>query len=360
LTLGAKIVIVEKEVDKMAIKNDYLVQKRNILNDIRAKHMTVQELRFFSIYLAKINKNDTSTRVLRFPLEDFQKIMEYERLKIAQIKATTDSLLCQVVHLPLDTGGYTSFQLFKECTVTKNADGGWYVEIDAHDKALPLMFEFKEQYFSYKLWNALRLKSANQVRMYEILKQYEKAGERVISVQELRELLGIEKNEYPRWERFRVRVLESCQAALAEFTDISFTYAPHGRKGPGGKIVTLKFIIRKNENYVDPVTLDEFIALKKDKKDKEDAVPTRTRRDEIMELMSDACDDEFTKEQVQLLLDLVIQVVPSGITGVGIEHHDYLSRKFHELNYQSTKKKINRRFEYFRAMIQADIEDRKQ
>jgi plasmid replication initiation protein len=341
------------EVESMAIKNDYLIQKRNILNDIRSNHMTVQELRFFSIYLAKINKNDTSTRALRFPLEDFQKIMEYGRLKIAQIKATTDSLLCQVVHLPLDTGGYTSFQLFKECTVTKDDDGGWYVEIDAHDKALPLMFEFKEKYFSYKLWNALRLKSANQIRMYEILKQYEKAGERIISVKELRELLGIGINEYPKWERFRVRVLEACQAALAEFTDISFTYAPYGRKGPGGKIFTLRFIISKNENYVDQLTLNEFISLKDDQEEDE---PTRTRHDEIMELMSDACEDEFTREQVQLLLDLVIQIVPIGITGVGTEHHDYLSRKFHELNYQNTKKKIKKKFEYLRAMIQADVE----
>jgi plasmid replication initiation protein len=337
----------------MAIKNDYLVQKRNILNEIRANNMTVQELRFFSIYLAKINKNDKTTRILRFPLEDFRKIMEYGRLKIAQIKATTDSLLCKVVHLPLETGGYTSFQLFKECTVTKNDDEGWYVEIDAHDKALPLMFEFKEKYFSYKLWNALRLKSANQVRMYEILKQYEKVGERIVSLEELRALLGIGNNEYPKWERFRVRVLESCRTALSESTDISFTYEPHGRKGPGGKIITLRFIIKKNENYIDQFTLNEFISRKED--EEEDKL-IRTRHDEIVELMSDACDDEFTEEQVLLLLDLVIQIVPIGITGVGIDHHDYLSRKFHELKYQDTKQKISKRFEYLRAMIKADVE----
>jgi plasmid replication initiation protein len=353
LILVAYCAMLNKEVYGMAIKNDYLVQKRNVLNDIRANHMTVQELRFFSIYLAKINKNDTSTRTLRFPLEDFQKIMEYGRLNVAQIKSTTDSLLCQVVHLPLDAGGYTSFQLFKECTVTKDDTGGWYIEIDAHDKALPLMFEFKEKYFSYKLWNALRLKSANQVRMYEILKQYEKVGERIISVEELRALLGIGKTEYPKWERFRVRVLDACREALSEATDIAFTYAPHGRKGPGGKILTLKFIIRKNVNYVDQLTLNEFISLKEED---EDNASVRTRHDEIMELMSDACDGEFTKEQIQILLDLVIQIVPIGITGVGTAHHDYLSRKYHELKYRETKQKISKRFEYLRTMIQVDID----
>ena len=47
-----------------------------------------------------------------------------------------------------------------------------FYEIDAHDRALPLMFDFKNKYFKYELWNALRLKSPNQVRMYEILKQW--------------------------------------------------------------------------------------------------------------------------------------------------------------------------------------------
>lgn len=87
------------------------------------------------------------------------------------------------------------------------------MEINASDDALPLMFEFKNRYFTYELWNALRLKSPNQVRMYEILKQYEKIGTRTLTIKELRNLLGIAPNEYQRWERFRVRVLDSCQQA---------------------------------------------------------------------------------------------------------------------------------------------------
>lgn len=65
------------------------------------------------------------------------------------------------------------------------------MEINASDDALPLMFEFKNRYFTYELWNALRLKSPNQVRMYEILKQYEKIGTRTLTIKELRNLLGI-------------------------------------------------------------------------------------------------------------------------------------------------------------------------
>ena len=46
--------------------NTAIVQKRNVLNELRKNSMSLQELRFFSIYLSKINSRDISTRVVRF------------------------------------------------------------------------------------------------------------------------------------------------------------------------------------------------------------------------------------------------------------------------------------------------------
>ena len=74
------------------------------------------------------------------------------------MKTVTNGLLSKVVNVPNERGGYNGFQLFKDCTVDIDDKAEWYIEIDAHDKALPLMFEFKDKYFSYQLWNALRLK----------------------------------------------------------------------------------------------------------------------------------------------------------------------------------------------------------
>lgn len=239
--------------------NNAIVEKRNVLNELRSNNMTVQELRFFSIYLSKIDPYNKDTRCVRFPIEDFQRIMGFGKLNIGQLRASTDSLLCKIVHVPDEDGrGFRAFQLFKECHIFKGKDEKWYVEIDAHDKALPLMFDFKNRYFKYELWNALRLKSPNQVRMYEILKQYEKLGRRELTVSELRELLGISKNEYAYWQNFKVRVLDSCQQALKETTDICYTYE-RGKVGKGGKWLSVVFHIQKNTEYVDQLTLDEFI-----------------------------------------------------------------------------------------------------
>ena len=228
----------------MALRGKELIEKRNVLNEIRSNNMTIQELRFFSIYLSKINSRDISTRVVRFSIEDFCKIMNFGRPNIKQLQASTNGLLCKVVNIPNDDGGYTGFTLFKKCRVFKNEYEKWYIEIDASDDALPLMFDFKNRYFTYELWNALRLKSANQIRMYEILKQYEKVGKRELSVTELRELLGIAPKEYDRWDNFKRKVLDSCQQALKETTDICFDYE-RGKVGAGGKWLTIIFHIKK-------------------------------------------------------------------------------------------------------------------
>lgn len=341
--------------------NNAIVEKRNVLNELRSNNMTVQELRFFSIYLSKINPRDITTRTVRFPLSDFQKIMELGRVNVQHIKQRTDSLLMKLVHLPTQSGGFVAFQLFKECKLDKDKNGEWYIEIDAHDKALPLMFDFKDRYFKYELWNALRLKSSNQVRMYEILKQYEGIGRRELPIDELRELLGIAPNEYPRWNNFKVRVLDSCQQALKEWTDICFTYE-RGKVGRGGKWVTIVFHIQKNNDYEDQLTLDEFIKRQPDPLSP-DEDNTILEADELPNTKIDygselgnllgsiALNNEFTVEQVRFIQDLAFKAINTTDT---MELCDYLIEKVHKMNAYTPQKE--KRFVYLCNMIKNDIE----
>jgi plasmid replication initiation protein len=243
-------------------KKKMIVEKRNVLNHLKSNYMTLQEARFLCIYLAKINpRKKEETRRVKFSLKDFVKIMEIQgNISIEYIEKTTDKLLHKIVRVPTQNNGRSSFQLFKKCTIDQDKDSlEWFVEIDAHDESLPLMFDFKREFLTYELWNVLQLKSVNQVRMYEILKQYEKIGERIISLEELKELLGIEQNEYPRFERFKEKVLNVCQKALKEYTDIQFEWEVFKRGQRGGKVLELRFIISKNDEYKDILNLDMYL-----------------------------------------------------------------------------------------------------
>jgi plasmid replication initiation protein len=346
-----------------------IVEKRNMLNELRTTLHSTQELRLFSIYLSKINPYDTNTRVVRFPLSDFQRIMNFGKLNIAQLKASANSVLKAQVFLPKDNGGFKGVNLFETFEVDQDSSGKWYIEINATNAALPLMFDFKDRYFKYELWNALRLKAPSQIRMYEILKQYEYIGTREIEVKELQELLGV---NYSRWDRFKAKVLDSCQQALKETTDICFSYE-RGKTGKGGKWLTIVFYIRKNKDYVDQLTLDEFIAQQPEPVPITiGAIDDNTESDESAMLFNDdeectsaeidygssfgnligeALGYEFTPEQVRVLQDLVIKFIPGGDA---LKRCNYLVEQVHKMN---THNPINR-YKYLCRMIENDIADR--
>jgi hypothetical protein len=306
--------------------------------------------------------------------------MEFSsHVKLDYIKHVTNSLLCKVVNIPTENGGYEGFQLFMRCKVDADENGDWYVEIDAHDQALPLMFQFKERYFTYELWNALRLKSSNQLRMYEILKQYEYIGERVISVKELKELLGIGQNEYTRFGDFKISVLDVCQRALEDSTDIKYTVEPTGKRGKSGKILHLKFYITKNTEYRDPISLADFIAGvgSRTAADKElaafvdDLSLDDDENDEnyfnskLYPLLTEACGKEFSKEEIQVLYDLAIKVKPYKISTNSFNDYpllifDYLKLKYDELQLRDSRRNLdplNNRFAYLKKIIIAELSE---
>ena len=329
-----------------------IVQKRNMLNELRTTLHSTQELRLFSIYLSKINPYDTNTRVVRFPLTDFQRIMNFGKLNIAQLKASANSILKSQVFLPKDNGGFKGVNLFETFEVDQDSAGNWYVEINATNAALPLMFDFKDRYFKYELWNALRLKAPSQIRMYEILKQYEYIGKREIEVKELQELLGV---NYTRWDRFKAKVLDSCQQALKDTTDICFTYE-RGKTGTGGKWLTIIFHISKNTDYVDQLTLFEFIGgdggATAKLPDDQQLELCDTKADDNITFYSGACNDEFTATEIESLLAVINTMeLPQHEMGAAFAKYHYLLEQYTRFKAIAERTAIKNRYSYFYTML---------
>ena len=227
--------------------DNYMVEKSNLLVELKGANMTLQELRFFCVYLSKINARDVSTRCVRFSLSDFRDIMGLGKLNVNYLKKVTNNLLRKIVNLPNADGGYTGFPIFGGVRIFKDALEQWNVEIDASDYALPYLFDISSGYVSYRLYNVLSLKSAYQIRLYELLKKYEKIGVFEVSISDLRDYLSIGIDQYSRFENFKVRVLNDCKIALADNTDIFFDYEC-GRRGGRGKWLTIVFHIFNNNN----------------------------------------------------------------------------------------------------------------
>jgi plasmid replication initiation protein len=68
-----------------------------------------------------------------------------------------------------------------------------------------------------------KLKSPSSVRIYWLLKEYADFGQRTITTEQLRFMLDIAENEYPRFSNFKARVLDRARVELSR-TDMPFTF----------------------------------------------------------------------------------------------------------------------------------------
>ena len=345
---------------KKSLELSFKIERSNAFNQLSPKNLSLTEIRFLAIYQAKINARNPNTRTVVFPLAEFCKIMEINQLTVTHIKRVADDIICKPVHLPSDMAknGFMVIPLFNECQLYQDDKTfEWFVKIECHQKALPYMFEMKKNYFTYELWNALKLKSVNQIRMYEILKQYEKIGERILLIEDLRLMLGILDNQYGRYQDFRIKVLEPCQQALEQYTDIKYTFEPIRKSR---KIHALKFIIIKNENFKDDLRLKEFI----NPKDLEDIidVPNKSQNTDI--LINDVQNQDsgvndkvmalyyelekvYSMDELKQLLDICV--------GISSKPDVYLKNIYYQI--KARKKKINNLFSYTLTVINADLKN---
>ena len=340
----------------MALKGTELVEKRNILNEaVYEEKMWLQEIRFFSAYLGKINPRDQTTRVVRFKLKEFQDCIGKGDANLKKTRETTDRLLRQIAHVPLESGGFHSFQLFSECKVDRDKKGEWYVELVAHEKAMPFMFGFIDRYFSYRLSNVLRLLSTNQVHLYEQLKQYEGLGVRTIPIEQLRKILEIGDGQYTRWDNFRQVILLACQKALSEKTDICFTFEPV-RVGRSHETVAVKFFIKENTDFLGHAALFESVPGQRNSEhiSAKENVSGASTYEERVSFLVEACNKEFSKEEIIVLWDVMQRTLPDDIIFDERRCYDYLSGKYHEMIMRDKKKKIQHRFNYLKSMIGKD------
>ncbi|WP_080965286.1 RepB family plasmid replication initiator protein [Clostridium novyi] len=123
-----------------------------------------------------------------------------------------------------------------------------------------------KNYTKYRISNIASLKSQYSIRIYELLKQYEKIKTRKLDLNHLKELLGLEIHQYPKFYDFKNRVLNVAQKELSEKTDIKFTFE---EIKTGRKVTSIRFFIdqKHKKKDVEEVKHKDIIDTLGDKED---------------------------------------------------------------------------------------------
>ncbi|QWR77121.1 replication initiation protein [Candidatus Magnetomonas plexicatena] len=243
-------------------KANHLVVKSNDLNEAHYR-LTTSEQRIILMMVSMIQPGDDDFHIYRIKVSDFLELLGIKNQQMySEIKKLTKGLIEKVLIIKkpkseLQLSWFSSAEYF---------DGEGYVELCFDPKLKPYLLGLKECFVRYNLRNVIKLKSSYAIRIYELLKQYERIGRRTFEVEELKQILGIKPDEYDVYNHFKSRVLSAAKRELEYITDISFEIK---EIKTGRKVTAIEFIIVANKgkeaqqldmNVVKMTVMDSVIA----------------------------------------------------------------------------------------------------
>lgn len=103
-----------------------------------------------------------------------------------------------------------------------------FIELSFTSDVIPLISELAKRFTQYEIEQVAGLQSRYSIRLYEMLMQWRTSGKMPeISLQNLRDRLGILDHEYKVMHSFKSRVLDKAVTEINETTDILAKYEQH-------------------------------------------------------------------------------------------------------------------------------------
>lgn len=214
---GGNWMLYAAEAVKMNPSQNNLVTKSNMLIEANYK-LGVVEQKIILCLASNIQPTDSDFKTYTLGIKEFTNLLGLKGTpKYTELRQITKDLMQKVFEVRMNKKviqvAWLSYVAYNETEGT--------IDIRFDPFLRPYLLQLKREFTSYKLENVVKLKSSYAIRIYELLKQYEKIQERTFRLNDLRKMLGAE-DVYPAYGNFKQRVLVPAQKELKKKTDISF------------------------------------------------------------------------------------------------------------------------------------------
>lgn len=211
----------------------------------------VVEQKIILCLASNIQPTDSDFKTYTLPIKEFNKLLGLKgNPKYTELRQITKELMQKVFEVRINKKviqvAWLSYVAYNESEGT--------IDIRFDPFLRPYLLELKREFTSYKLENVVKLKSSYAIRIYELLKQYEKLKERTFLLTDLRKTLGAE-DIYHAYGNFKQRVLIPAQKELQKKTDINFKIE---EVKAGRKVDKVKFVILKDQKKASSKQIDIF------------------------------------------------------------------------------------------------------
>lgn len=232
------------ESKTLVVKSNELIEARYDLN--------LNEQKIILYAASKLDKNKEKFNILEMDIREFTDLINTSEKRYTELRQVVRELRKKEIIIKLDKNN-SEKELITGWLSSIEYKGNGKIELEFSAKLAPYLLQLQERFTKYELKNVLYLKNKYSIRIYELLKQYEKIGKREFELEEFKKIIGCE-GRHDRYNHFRERVLEPARKEITELTDILFDYESiaDGRKVKGIKFtIVTKGKLKKEEDTID-------------------------------------------------------------------------------------------------------------
>jgi plasmid replication initiation protein len=313
-----------------------LVEKSNLLNSFSCNDMSLIELRFFCLYLSRLNARNPSQRTVVIPIEEFEYFFDI-KVNTTLFTQKIKRIAGRTVEIRLNNKNkiLTLYSQFEWAEKDPRS-----ISITCNYDIMPYIFELKKNYTTYMIGNIAKLNSVSKIRLYEICKQYEKIGTIKLNIDELKQILGSLLKEFKEFKRI---TLEPAIKDINQYTDIEVSYE---KVLSCRKVVALNFTIKpKKQVQIEPTEPIEVVESVEKAVEKSIPQPEPQQYPDLVTKVYNKCYKVYTMEQVQSLLDMAEMISDNPAA--------YVINMYYTIRAYNTK--INNMYNYTLSVIQANL-----
>jgi plasmid replication initiation protein len=320
--------------------NHYIVEKSNSLNTLMCDDMGLTELRFFCLYLSKLNARNVNQRTVDISVKDFESFFDVQfnstlfTKKIRKIMGRTVEIK--------EEGKIKVLTLYSEFCWSENKPNT--ITITCNDKMLPYIFELQKNYTTYTIENISKLNSVQKIRLYEVCKQYQKLGRIKIDLEELFKMLCCKSNH--EFKDFRKNTLDPAVRDINENTDIILSYT---KNLSCRRVVALTFDIQAKAKEIPIEPIPEHELTEAEVKAKQ--VTTAVCEESPLETLYMRCNKEYTLEQLFKLCEYV----NSTKVRLNVSTENYIYSIYCKIDIEG--KKVKNLYRYTFTIIEKQMQE---
>ncbi|EHK5557261.1 replication initiation protein [Escherichia coli] len=213
-----------------------IAYKSNALIEASYK-LTLQEQRLLLMCIGRLNPQDeTPQKTFQITAGDFYQAFPDVGLSNAErrLQEAIDRLAERWILLRCETE-QREIRWIQE--KAKYFTGEGKIEIVFADSIIPYLTQLQGQFTKIVIKNVSALKRTYSIRIYELLMQFKSIGDRVISIDDFRSMLGLEK-KYQTFKSLNQLVITPAIKELNEKSDLSVSVDTVKQ---GRKVVALHF-----------------------------------------------------------------------------------------------------------------------